>query len=80
MDDTKTGVFRKYIIQRTHPSPKHEKCSYFVLDVKHDPFAIPALKAYAEACRTTHPLLADDLERALSSDDPSEALNDFLNR
>jgi len=39
-----------------------QHCRYFVLDLEHDPFAVPALKAYAEACRGTHPGLAHDLD------------------
>lgn len=36
-------------------------CAYFVLDWQHDPFAIPAARAYAGACEATHPALAADL-------------------
>lgn len=56
------GLFRKFDIRRTdgsdQPGGKHEGCDYFVLDVTHDPYAIPALGAYAKACATTHPELA----------------------
>lgn len=49
------GIYRKYELRRTdgssEPGGKHEKCSYFVLDITHDPHAIPALEAYAQACR-----------------------------
>lgn len=43
------------------PGRKHFGCEYFVLDLSHDPFAIPALKAYAAACAKTFPKLAEDL-------------------
>lgn len=59
------GIHRKYIVTRTDGSSgeggKHEHCAYFVLDLEHDKFAIAAIKAYAKACRTTHPDLANDL-------------------
>ena len=62
------GIYRKYKVERTdgssEPGKKHEKCDYFVLDLVHDPFAKPAILAYAEACRATHPALADDLVKA----------------
>lgn len=43
------------------PHGKHEFCRYFVLDLAHDPYAVPAIRAYVQACRETHPLLAADL-------------------
>lgn len=62
IDDTEVGIYRKYDIRRTDgrdaPGEKHDGCHYFVLDLDHDPFAIPALKAYAEACNETHPQLS----------------------
>lgn len=64
--DEKQGVYHKYKVRRTDgrdgPCEKHENCGYFVLDLSHDPFAEPALRAYAAACRGEFPLLADDLE------------------
>jgi hypothetical protein len=44
------------------PGEKHYGCSYFVLDLAHDPAAIPALIAYANAVRVTEPALAADLD------------------
>lgn len=65
MSDEQRGIYRKYTITRTdgssEPGGKHESCAYFVLDLEHDPFAIPALKAYAKACRKMHPGLAKDI-------------------
>jgi hypothetical protein len=64
------GICRKYNVTRTDgssgPGGKHERCAYFVLDLEHDPYAVPALKAYAEACRGTHPQLAIDIEASLN--------------
>lgn len=61
------GIYRKFIVSRTDGSSrvggKHERCSYFVLDWEHDPFAVPAALAYAKACETTHPALANDLRQ-----------------
>lgn len=59
------GIYRKFCVVRTdgksEPGKKHADCEYFVLDLDHDPFAIPAIKAYAEACRKRFPILASDL-------------------
>lgn len=56
------GVYRKYLVKRLRDrEKKHEKCEYFVLDMMHDPFAIPALNAYVEACKASLPELANDL-------------------
>lgn len=62
-DDGK--VYSKFRISRTDSSHlrgrKHYGCEYFVLDVTHDPYAMSALRAYARACKKTHPELADDI-------------------
>jgi hypothetical protein len=59
------GVYRKFVVERadgsSKPGGKHERCDYFVLDWKHDPFAIPAARAYADACEAKYPALAADL-------------------
>lgn len=66
-----SGLYRKYKVTRTDGSSrkgrKHEDCAYFVLDLEHDPFAIPALEAYANACRETEPDLAKDIETIIDS-------------
>lgn len=60
-------VFEKFRVLRTDntdgPGMKHHLCEYFVLDVSHDPYAMAALQAYAEACQITHPSLAADIRR-----------------
>jgi hypothetical protein len=65
-DEQERGIYRKFNVTRTdgssEPGGKHAECSYFVLDLRHDPFAIPALQAYADACAETYPGLADDLQ------------------
>ncbi len=59
------GIYRKFLVSRTDGSSrvggKHEHCAYFVLDWEHDPFAVQAARAYADACEKTHPALASDL-------------------
>lgn len=65
MGDKTRGLYEKFEVYRTDgehlPGGKHEGCQYFVLDVTHDPFAIPALREYADSCRHEYPLLADSL-------------------
>lgn len=65
MTDKTTGLYKKFYVARTDgsssPGGKHEHCEYFVLDLVHDKYAVPALKAYAEACRDEYPELAGDL-------------------
>jgi len=68
-DQSKTaeqqGAFRKFEVRRVDGKDalgeKHHNCVYFVLDLSHDPFAIPAMHAYAAACEKTHPALAHDI-------------------
>jgi hypothetical protein len=60
--DRDRGLYGKYRVERVGGTPgKHERCWYYVLDIEHDPFAIPALRAYVEACREEYPRLAEDL-------------------
>ncbi len=65
IDKRKAGLFPKFNVTRTDgtdaPGGKHHGCDYFVLDVTHDPFAAPALLAYAKACEKEYPALAKDL-------------------
>jgi hypothetical protein len=65
------GLYNKFTVTRTdgrsEPGEKHDGCDYFVLDLTHDKFAIPALKAYAKACNSEYPLLADDLRREIDN-------------
>ncbi len=64
-DDRERGLYEKYMVTRTDGSDagdcKHEYCEYFVLDLMHDPFALPALRAYRSACMKEYPELARDL-------------------
>lgn len=66
MDDKNIGLYKKFEVKRTDgssgPGGKHEHCEYFVLDLTHDKYSLPALKAYADACRSEYPALARDLD------------------
>ncbi len=59
------GLINKYAVRRRdgkdRQGDKHFSCRYYVLDVSHDPFAIPALLAYAEACKEKKPVLSAQL-------------------
>jgi hypothetical protein len=71
MDNPKRGLYGKYFVKRTdgksEPGQKHENCQYFVLDITHDPFALPALRAYMGACAAMYPALAEDLYKILKA-------------
>ena len=60
--DKDRGLYSKYRVERLNdPEGKHEECDFFVLDLTHDPFALPAIRAYIDACRKEYPHLAVDL-------------------
>jgi hypothetical protein len=62
VSDIERGIYRKYEVRRvSDPTGKHDDCDYYVLDPTHDPFAIPAMRAYASACEAEYPQLAADL-------------------
>ena len=77
MRDDERGLHRKYEVTRTDGSSavggKHADCAYFVLDLEHDTFAIPALAAYAKACRKEYPALAADIGRIVAAAKDREA-------
>lgn len=67
------GLYRKYEVYRTDgqdaPGCKHHGCDLFILDLTHDPFALKAIQAYADACKDTYPALAKELMvKVLESD------------
>lgn len=70
------GIYGKFKIERTDGQSargrKHEMCSYFVLDLTHDPHAIPAILAYAESCEADFPRLAVDLRTRARRFGPKE--------
>lgn len=65
MGDRNRGLYGKFYVERTDgksaPGEKHHGCEYFLLDMHHDKYAVPALRAYAEHCKAEYPQLADDL-------------------
>lgn len=64
--DEGKGLYRKYSVRRLNDDKgKHDGCEFFVLDWMHDKFAIYAGIAYANACRTTHPKLSEELAKLL---------------
>ena len=75
MGDKTQGITEKFLVERvdgkSEPFKKHWGCAYFVLDLDHDPHAIPAIRAYADSCeRDGYAALARDLrDRALDMED-----------
>ena len=67
MSDEVKGLYNKFIVSRRDGSPKHEDCTYFVLDWEHDPFTVPAAAAYADACEAKLPELAKDLRTRIAT-------------
>lgn len=71
MDKKNTGIYHKFNVTRTDgssaPGGKHFGCVYFVLDVSHDPHAIPALQAYMASCEADYPYLAEDIREMLNT-------------
>ena len=68
MGDKSLGLYEKYTVRRTdgtdEPGQKHSGCQYFVLDLAHDPHAVPALRAYADSCEADgYHALASDVRR-----------------
>ncbi len=65
MSEIKDGLHDKFVVTRTDgkskKGEKHADCRYFVLDYDHDPFALTAMLAYADACEKERPELAKDL-------------------
>lgn len=65
MGDTSRGLYNKFRVERVDGSDKaggkHDGCSYFVLDLCHDPHAVAAIQAYIHSCVDDYPLLANDL-------------------
>ena len=64
--DPPGGLYGKFKVERADgrsaAGEKHDGCDYFVLDLDHDPHALPALRAYERSCRIAFPALARDLE------------------
>ena len=67
MKDRKRGLYNKFHVERADGrsdlGEKHHGCEYFVLDLDHDPHALPAIQAYAKSCAADYPKLAVDVLR-----------------
>lgn len=79
-DSRSRGLYNKFKVNRVDGADalgkKHHGCRYFVLDLDHDPFSPAAVTAYAEACKSTHPLLAADLVDQVKGND-MESVSDI---
>lgn len=67
-----SGLYEKYQVKRQDGrddvGDKHYACSYFVLDLKCDPHAKAAIRAYADSCLQEKPELANDLLKFLENE------------
>lgn len=71
LPNEKRGLYKRYSVKKLDdPTGKHNRCFNFVLDLTHDPYAIPAIRAYADACRGKYPVLARDLDSFKSRPHP----------
>lgn len=77
MGDKTRGLYGKFTVTRndgsSEPGEKHHGCDYFVLDLTHDPHALPALAAYIRSCEKEYGLLAFDLRHKLIVSQPKVA-------
>lgn len=77
--DKNRGIYEKFVVTRTdgesRPGRRHHGCAYFVLDLTHDPHALPAIEAYADSCQRDYPRLACDL-KVKASQIKHRAIND----
>lgn len=70
MGDRSRGLYNKFVVHRQDGTDKkvgdrHLGCQYFVLDLTHDPHAIPAIRAYAMSAEVDgYVELAKDLRQA----------------
>lgn len=71
MGDKAKGLIGKFHVFRVDgsdlPGGKHDSCKYFVLDLTHDPGAVPAIEAYVRWARENgYDALASDLENQMA--------------
>jgi hypothetical protein len=68
-DDRNRGLYERYRVERLNdPHGIHIHCPYFVLDLRHDKFSVPAIEAYILACESEYPKLARDLRLMISNE------------
>lgn len=66
--DPEQGLYRKYDVTRLNdPAGKHKDCTYYILDLDHDPHSVAALLAYAKSCEAQYPTLAFDLRHTAAA-------------
>ncbi len=68
MEDKRNKLQQKYYVERIDERDRADgdraDSKYFVLDYIHDPYSLPALEAYAQACEQDFPNLSAEI-RAL---------------
>lgn len=68
MEDKRNKLQQKYYVERIDGRDRaggdRVDSKYFVLDYVHDPYSLPALEAYAQACFKDYPNLSEEI-RAL---------------
>ncbi len=68
MEDKRNKLQQKYYVERIDGRDRaggdRAGSKYFVLDYIHDPYSLPALEAYAQACYKDFPNLSEEV-RAL---------------
>ena len=68
MEDKRNKLQQKYYVERIDERDRaggdRADSKYFVLDYIHDPYSLPALEAYAQACFKDYPNLSEEI-RAL---------------
>ncbi len=65
MEDRRNKLQQKYYVERIDERDRaggdRVDSKYFVLDYVHDPYSIPALEAYAQACYKDFPNLSEEI-------------------
>jgi hypothetical protein len=68
VEDKRNRLQQKYYVERIDERDRaggdRVDSKYFVLDYVHDPYSLPALEAYAQACFKDYPNLSQEI-RAL---------------
>lgn len=71
MEDKRNKLQQKYYVDRIdgrdRPGGDRVDSKYFVLDYIHDPYAVPALEAYAFACYKDFPNLSEELRTLIAT-------------
>jgi hypothetical protein len=65
LEDKRNKLQQKYYVERIDERDRaggdRADSKYFVLDYVHDPYALPALEAYAQACLKDFPNLSAEI-------------------